>query len=422
MAMNTPETGMKQTDSPKVLEKKFAEMHKRLDTPENTKREEYLKNIKEKADWYFERLPVKGGAVLMRIEQMQEDPNSGADNIQKALETLKELYSEAVEMRAEMFPDTMRKAMKLEKNADIEGELGKGLEELQGHEGKNQQTFGNELGRIALGLAQTPSDVLSAGNTTSRYWYMNKATGFPDIKQYQVAEDQKFVLQTEQQLKGTQTLKDHPEIQKTIEKIKTGLLELRKVNPTGTAMYDWQVKNAPRKMDTKPLRVLGILSGGLIAGLGIGHSLYTGKELTWPTAMWAGVAAYSLNPKMFQGREKAAIESFQKYNSAERKKILSLISAEAFEEFTDLSKEELKTFRKKVQGIATNNARNPKSRELLTKADIGTIAREGSPLYVLLVDREKLNQDPRRILAAVDLILTASKNDIDVIREMIEHK
>ena len=421
MAMNTPETGMKQNDSPKVLEKKFAEMHKRLDTPENMKREEYIKNIKEKADKFFERLPVKGGAVLMRLEAMQENPE-GADGVTAALETLKELYMEAVEMRAEMFPDTMRKAMKLEPGADIEEEVGKGLEELQGHEGKNQQTFGNELGRIALGLAQTPSDVLAAGNTRSRYWFMNKATGFPDIKQYQVAEDQKFVLQAEAQLKDTQTMQDHPEIQKTIEKIKTGLLEIRKVNPTGTAMYDWQVKNAPRKMDTKPLRVLGILSGGLIAGLGVGHSLYTGKELTWPTAMWAGVAAYSLNPKMFQGREKAAIESFQKYGSAERKKLLGLISTEAFEEFTDLSKEELKAFRKKVQGIATNNARNPKSRELLTKADIGTIAREGSPLYVLLVDREKLNQDPRRILAAVDLILTASKNDIDVMREMIEHR
>lgn len=420
--MNIQETGMKQTDSPKILEKKFAEMNKRLDTPDNAKREEYLRNIKEKADWYFERLPVKGGSVLMRIEHMQNDPKSGADDIQKALETLKELYEEAVEMRAEMFPDTMRKAMKLEPSADIEEELGKGLEELQGHEGKNQQSLGNELGEIALGLAQEPADVLAAGNTKSRYWFMNRATGFPDIKQYQVAEDQKFVLQAEQQLKGTQTIKDHPEIQETINRIKTGLLEIRKVNPTMTAMYDWQVKNAPRKMDTKPLRVLGILSGGLIAGLGIGHSLATGKDLTWPTAMWAGVAAYSLNPKMFQGREKAAIEAFQKYNSTERKKLLGLFSAKAFEEFTDLSKEELKTFRKKVQSVATNNARNPKSRELLTKADIGTIAPEGSSLYVLLVDREKLNQDPKRILAAIDLILTASKNDIDVMREMIENR
>ncbi len=393
------------------MKKKLDELDLRLNTKENPKLAEYLKNIKEKVDWYFERIKTKSGAVLMRIEQMQNDPN-GADGVTAALETLKELYADAIEMRAEMFPDKMRKEMGLEPGADIEGALSKGLDTLGSMQSKDGRNIGEELGKIAKGLSDEPVDVLSAQNAKSRYWELDRKTGFPSIKPRQVSEDEENLQQIKNEISTTQTFEQHKELGETIKKLELGIAELKRVDPAKTATYEWQIANAPRKMDTKPLRVLGILGGGLIGGLGLGHALVKGHDVTWPTVMWAGVAAYSLNPTMFQGKTKDAIQAFKKYNSTGYPKTIGRLNMQAFVELRDKPKSELKAFRAKM---AVKEA----SEEQITPADIGTFAEKNASLYNVLV---KLKDNPKQLLATIDLVIDAPKKDLAIIEEIIEHK
>ncbi len=416
MAMNTPETGMKQTDSPKVLEKKFAEMHKRLDTPENAKREEYIKNIKEKADKFFERLPVKGGAVLMRIEQMQNDPD-GAEGFDAAVKTLLELYTDAVEMRAEMFPDTMRKALKIEDpNVDIESDLTIGLDVLTGHDSQQMRTLGEGMEKIASGLGEKPADVLGGSSAGKRYWKMNDATGFPDVLQAKVHEDEKFLLKAEKDIGATETMKNNPRLQDTINKLKLGIAELKKVNPMMTGWYQWQTTYGPRTMDTKPLRVLGLISGFTVAGLGLGHSLYTGKDLTWPTGAWGILAALCAYPNLKDSilapekyKRDQTMAAIEKYNTPAKRELISNFTPESFNELIDIPKKELQDFRKKM-------IRDAKNGQTTSLAEIGRLTDgKETPLYTMLS-----NLNSKKVAATIDLVLGAKKDDLPFIQDMIK--
>lgn len=383
---------------PKIEEgkKKFIEFDLRLDTSENPERAKSQLKIQTEARLAF--------AVI----DIEKDKPGGAEKVKEAWDKLKELYKDAIEMRAEMFPDTMRKAMTLEPGADIEGKLSEGLNTLTGKEAGHEKNLGDEMARIAKGLSDEPADVLSSQNAKSRYWYLNKKTGFPDIVQRNVNQDKKFIIEAEKQLQGVMT----EELRESMSQIMMGLLELEKVNPVMTSTYEWQLANAPRKMDTKPLRLLGILGGGLIGGLGLGHALVKGHDVTWPTVMWAGVAAYSLNPNMFQGKTKDAIQAFKKYNGNGFPKTIGRLKMDSFVELRDTPKNDLKTFRKKVEAKMKSNSR-------IENADIGTFAEPNGPLYNVLI---KLKEDPKQLLATIDLVINAPKKDLAIIEEIIEHK
>lgn len=91
-----------------------------------------------------------------------------------------------------------------------------------------------------------------------------------------------------------------PGMEGTISSLRSGLNSLRAVDPIRSGWNDFHQRLEGMRGTTnlRPLRILGFLGSGLLATFGLGVSIVTKQAPTWPTYMWGGITALTLNPKL----------------------------------------------------------------------------------------------------------------------------
>ncbi len=393
---------------------------------------ETQKTASEKAEYDLEKMDVllqsknerdylkvkmEALKVIADMKKAENDPN-GADQVKACSERFAELYREAVKLRAELIPHTLRDTMGLAPNADISDTFTKGIDDAMEVKDPTDEQISQptevmtqEMKNIAGALAFEPTDLLENADAQNRYWALQN--GIPTVNLVTVANDEAYLKNIEKELAP-----HHKELLPMIEKLLKGLEALKAVDPVRTELFQWRQTNAPRKMNMKPLRMLGILGGSLITAFGLYQVLYKKQKLTWPTFMWAAVAAYSLYPDMFQGKEKASIIAYKKYNVQGNKEIIRKLTKETYQELLDAPREEVLALRRKAASPLP-----------ITLSDIGTLTDGRTTALTKLFLKPKNNPgdpdeviDKEKIIEIIDLVRNASKVDQEVIAEMIANR
>lgn len=391
MRMPTPEEKMK---------REFEELDKDLLASGNRKRGEY------------EKLRVKANVIFAKMELSVSDFD-GNSKKGEYMKELAELYQEATIMRLEAFPQTMRRSLRIADGKSVEDTLTKPIDAVIDRiDAKSPaRTTCNELRRIADALSIEPADLVTGQNPKNRYWV--NFQGRLRINPFNITKDEQYV----QSVEKSGITETYPELASVLAQLKTGLETIKNVDPMLMQTYAWREENKANFVnDTRPLRFLGLVAGSLLAGLGVYNTVVKGGKMTWPTIMWAAVAAYSLNPDMFTGAEKDAILTFEKLNKKENKSLIVKFDEATFEELggTDAG---MKKARALFIKTVTEKLKNDPT-YALTNADVGilTDGKEtplGNTLKAL---------SAAEAVKAVGLIGSAPKDDKVTMKDMIENK
>ncbi len=285
------------------------------------------------------------------------------------MQELATLYKDAIQIRAGMFQETLTTAMELESGKPIDENpvLMTPIDALRDTAGIEE--IGKELSSMVLGLAMNPGDIQGGQVAGNRYW-MKGGEGIPMVDLTRVSKDQSYLQRLRESQAGNAAL------MQSVRKISQGLETLRTVDPVQTAYFDWDKKYVT-KMDTRPLRILGILGTGLMSAIAIGFSLKN-KELPnkYGLAYMLGFA-YLAKPNMFQGKEKAQIETLLRFEKPENKTRLKKWSVDGFEELQGA----VKTRSKQMQALRKKHEDGFR----LTATDIAEIADKNSALEKTLI-------------------------------------
>ncbi|MSR67856.1 hypothetical protein EXS65_03490 [Candidatus Peribacteria bacterium] len=323
----------------------------------------------------FQKMGVLGRGIIARMEAAQKRQD-GADAVKALMEELGDLYKEAIVIRANMFPDVMKKVTGVKGKMTVDEALIKNFAPLLDSDNKDLQSIGKDLSLMAVGLAENPADVLGR-SAKSRYWY-NRGS-IPDIKQEAVDTD----IQRIQSIGNSKVLRDfvkdpannNPKSGQLFQAITStmkGLQELKRINPVEAMRHAWKKNTAGNSMDTRPLRALGLIGFGGLAMVGVAYSLISKSPINKLTLTYAGLAYFVSHPDALDPAAKKAIAAFDQFNQNDLKFI---------RKFTPAAIEEL-------QGVPAANVREAKKilagRDLTSDADIGLITNGNKELLKVL--------------------------------------
>lgn len=166
--------------------------------------------------------------------------------------------------------------------------------------------------------------------------------------------------------------------------------------------------------DTKPLRLLGVIGGGIFTLLGGGIMLKDGlmkgewNAPTWPMYLWAGVAALCLKPSLVSSGATRGIASLQDLNAMGKQGLLSIGSfkgKEGAEAIEEIAEEQKNGSLKPILG-----------QKSLNNAQIGEVAGAGSAVTRVL---SRLSSDEERAKTLNEIAKQSSNGFGGVLAELV---
>lgn len=263
---------------------------------------EYMER-RQKAQSIFKRMNMMFG-----IGQGHASMNFAA--FQKDAEELQRLYEENVAIRAGMVYDSLKKEFRIDRATDMETSLQEEMEEAMAP--FRSEELGSVRGRLAeicTEASQSPVDLLTEG-TIGYYMIGNQGKIIPHYQKLE--RDIKLLHDAEETFRTMLSpirAKEAERLLNFIRKLRAGLENIGNIDPQSKEMYRCS-KQFETKHNWKPLRIFLAFTGGLFSVMGLGLAA-AGKGFSPATGFWMAVAIGAARPDLFQGGDKAALESIK---------------------------------------------------------------------------------------------------------------
>lgn len=317
----------------------------------------------------FKKLSEEAKSILGRMSVQLTLP-TGLSNIEQAAEKLKEMYERAVSLRAEIAQDNIRQSFGVAPGQDLQTVLETDIEKATESLGTGfQNSVSTDLKKLSNAFIVNPAEVLESNSVAGNRFFTNiRGKAAVDFDQVDKARASLNQLR--------EAGRANPALATLADKFETGLRQVEAVDPLRGAHHRWYNETfAGKRMDTKPLRILGALVGGLVTTFGIGQTLLSKDHNLSPvTVGWAAATMFFVNPSFLRSNGTRALEIVTAFGSPQ---VNDLVSAgfkgkegrAAFDELQEISKNNptaLKALQKSLQplnmaqiGQLTDNPSSP---------------------------------------------------------------
>lgn len=247
----------------------------------------------------------------------------GLELFEKEAEILADLYEKAERIRSQMATDNMHAAFEIPAGTTFDTVMEKEVEAATDGLGSRGEAIQSKLLQIAQGLGKNASEVREGDIEGNFFFFGNgPAAGMVDFDK--VAEAEKFLVD----LKRTGAVT--PKLAALAEKLQLGIDQMRQIDPLRARdRARWDAFMAAKgTTNNKPLRILGVVLGGLITAFGLGRNAYQVFKGETPsinaaTFGWAAVTMFSLNPKLLQNAPQKAIDQIAELGRPDVRKIVA---------------------------------------------------------------------------------------------------
>ncbi len=259
----------------------------------------------------LQRVGIQAQAKFRLIAMHMNMPNSEA-RVMQGWEDIGNLYNQACELRAKMLTDGIRAAMNIAPGAPLKDCIVQqlhdafltdnvgGTHDPDGSMENNKEMKGivKSLEPYAKGLGVDPSDVQLNRHIKDNIFYVRHPSGRLEVNIQAVASAYKEL----DMVSGSVVSRLNPRQLQVLQGMRLALAQVEMIDPVRAELAARYGLNASDPSANKPLRLVGALGGSLIAGLGLVMAFKKGGTLTWPTFLWAGVAAFCINPDLLKDR------------------------------------------------------------------------------------------------------------------------
>jgi len=243
----------------------------------------------------YEEMAAKAKSVLNQALTASQIPQ-GWKIIQSAMEKLTDYYERMTQIRGEVVFDRVQKALagpaKLPPASAVSA-LEKQIDSLR--DISALAPIANDLQAILGALSVNPKDVLEGVKTSGVQFYL-PYKGRLTFDAGKVEWAKRKIGETGEKMRGV-----HPALPGILSSLEAGILQIEASDPAHAGSYQWWLKYMAPPAVSYGVRVFGGLAGGLFAGVGLLTAVIGKRPLSWPIALWSGIAAYCANPDLFKG-------------------------------------------------------------------------------------------------------------------------
>lgn len=257
----------------------------------------------------FKRLSEQAKSILGRMSLSLAMPG-GLAGIEQGAEQLKEMYERAVTLRAEIAQDNIRQSFGVQPGQDLQTVLESDIEKATASLGTGfQNAVGADLKNLSQAFSINPADTLQGNVAGNRFFTNLQGKTAVDFDQVDKARTSLNQLR--------EAGRTNPALAALADKFETGLRQVEATDPMRGAHHRWYNETfAGKKMDTKPLRILGALLGGLVTTFGIGQTIFSeNHELSPATVGWAAATMFFVNPSFLRSNGTRALETITELGS-----------------------------------------------------------------------------------------------------------
>lgn len=260
----------------------------------------------------------------------------GLTNIDSTIESLNEMYEEALAIRGDMAVHGIRRNLGVPDGVSLESDIDRRVDAaFTGIDESRRSAIENRLLPMLYGLGVNPADVRE-GSAIDNFYY------FPNIGAVNF-EKTTAAREMVKELRVAATVA--PGLNGIADTLEQGVERIEAIEPGRAAAHQYsEERNAARSIDTKPLRIVGALGAGLITIFGLSQFLINkvrGKDVGFSPAIlgWAVATMALVNPKfLLQSGSSKALEEITNIGLPETRRVISggFKNPEALAELQDL--------------------------------------------------------------------------------------
>ncbi len=385
---------------PKKVEQERAKWQQLKDSTEQLRDHPLRKELAE--------IGAKAARIWETNVMLMQIPNSG-EQILKNWEKMKELYGQAMDVRARMLGTSMQVSFNADPRVSLRDTVRDDVHTNFAIEGSNNNSSLRSIEAVvqkyAAALTVDPQ-ALQSGAQRSIFYRWNAKTN-----RYQVDYQAIRKARTEiASIKGSKIAALNPKQMEILGKIEIGIDQIAQVDPVGNQLDRWRNAYPQTQTDMRPLRLMSALGGALITGVGLIMGYRTGN-FSWPTALWAGVTAVSINPDLVKSGSYNSLKRLEYLNDPTTQNVInkSHLTGDKGAKVV----EEAQALNRSKRG---NIAALLKSGKPLTLAQMSEIiGEENTPLLQTMAS---LNDKERAELLKI-LSISKNRDDQQIVREYI---
>ncbi len=356
----------------------------------------------------LERIGAQAATLWQRNAMLMNMPDAG-EQISRNWEQMGELYQQAMELRARMLGTRLQSTFGLAPGSDPREDIMDRLNtSFSVPEGTNSsmRAINRTLSTYARGLTADPSAVLD-GSARDAHFYRRNRNGrlMVDWNRMEAA------YRNIDMIAASPASAINPEQRQLLQQMRSGIGQMEAIDPVGAAIADWRRSVPVRQTDYRPIRFLTGVGASFITGIGLIMGAKHG--FTWPTALWAGIAALSINPSLARSNTYNAVRRLSYLNEPQIQNVIqhSGLSgdrgAAAIEELHELGRGEN---RSQLNALIRGN-------QPITMAQIGQLTDgRNTPLVEAMA---RLGSDEERKLFLQSFLQSRSRDEQQITREYI---
>jgi hypothetical protein len=363
----------------------------------------------------LERIGAQAGSLWQRNAMLINMPESG-EQIVENWRRMNELYNRASELKARMLGTRMEAVFGADGAQGGQGSVrDSAMDRLNtlfsvdgGTANGSMNAVNRTLSTYLRGLTADPNEVL-AGNSRDGHFYGRRRDGQLGVNWRNVD----LARQNIDMIARSPMAQMNPDQQRLLQQMRDGIQQVESIDPIGAAMANWRRSVPRRETDYRPIRFLTGIGASLITGYG----LYMGNKhgFTWPTALWAGIAAISVNPDLLRN---STYHSLQRMSYLGEPSTLNMLQrggvsgdrgAAIMEELQELQ-------RTNPAGLNALIRRN----QPVTMAQIGALTEgRNTPLVQAL---SRMENDMQRNAFLHTFVQSRSRDDQQILREFVRSR
>ncbi len=305
----------------------------------------------------FQRISTQAESLLARMGTALRMPGS-TPVLTQMTEQLSQLHEKAVSIRARIVSDNINTSFNVRPGSTVEATLEKELDTIV-------DTAPNLFGKLKPRALDIIRNVSRTGETFSdgraNRYFLKTRNGSIGVNFDEINKDLAFV----KQLRET----NNPQMMQLADRLETGIQQVTAADPFQRAAHnEWEKQVLGSTFNTRPLKVIGGLTAGLITTMGLAQTIFTkGHKLSPATVGW-GVAFLAATGMLKSGQNRA-LDFIASVGSPDVARFAPAFNKQSFNELQDIARsnnKDLKTLQKTDQPITqaqvnTLTGNNPNS-------------------------------------------------------------
>lgn len=266
----------------------------------------------------------------------------GLENIDATITKLNEMYETALKIRGEMVTAAARKDLGVGDKESFEGAMDKRVKAaFVGIDDARRSAIENKLLPMLYGLGVNPAELREGAVSENFYFFPN--SGAVNFEKVYAAKD----MVKELRAAGAVS----PGLLSIADMLETGVKRMEAIEPGRAEAYaQYRENRDARKMDTKPLRIIGALGAGIISVFGLTQyavQKVRGKnpEFSFLNVGWVVATMALVNPKiLLQSGSGKALEQIANLGQPLMRKVFAggFTDPEALAELQELRSDQSK--------------------------------------------------------------------------------